>query len=63
MKKAFKVKEKAFLIIFKGLSVGKNYLRPEYASLRTLGKTILLLSCFLVLNSNGIHLVSLSSIP
>ena len=28
-KRAFKVKQKAFFIIFKGLSVGKNYLRPE----------------------------------
>ena len=28
-KRAFKVKEKAFFIIFKGLSVAKNCLRPE----------------------------------
>ena len=30
-KRAFKVKQKAFFIIFKGLSVGKNCLRPESA--------------------------------
>ena len=32
-KSAFKVKQKAFFIIFKGLSVAKNYLRPESAPL------------------------------
>ena len=34
MKRAFKVKQKAFFIIFKELSVAKNYLRPESAPLR-----------------------------
>ena len=34
-KRAFEVKYKAFFIIFKGLSVPKNYLRPESAPLRT----------------------------
>ena len=34
IKRAFEVKSKAFFIIFKGLSVAKNYLRPESASLR-----------------------------
>ena len=29
MKRAFEVKEKAFFIIFKGLSVAKNCLRAE----------------------------------
>ena len=29
MKKPFMMKEKAFFITFKGLSVAKNYLRPE----------------------------------
>ena len=29
MKRAFKVKWKAFFIIFKGLSVAKNCVRPE----------------------------------
>ena len=33
MKKAFKVKQKAFFIIFKGLSVGKNSVRHESLSL------------------------------
>ena len=33
MKRAFKVKLKAFFNIFKGLSVAKNCLRPESASL------------------------------
>ena len=34
MKRAFKVKKKAFFIIFKGLSVVKNGLRHESAPLR-----------------------------
>ena len=33
MKRAFKVKQKAFFIIFKGLSFTKNCLRPESVSL------------------------------
>ena len=33
MKKAFDVKQKAFFIIFKGLSAAKKYLRPESAPL------------------------------
>ena len=33
MKRAFEVKQKAFFIIFKGLSVAKNCLRPESAPL------------------------------
>ena len=33
MKRAFMGKEKAFFIIFKGLSVAKNCLRPESAAL------------------------------
>ena len=33
-KGALEVKSKAFFIIFKGLSVAKNYLRPESAPLR-----------------------------
>ena len=33
MKKPFEVKQKAFFIIFKGLSVVKNCLRPENALL------------------------------
>ena len=32
-KKAFEVKLKAFLIIFKGRSIAKNCLRPESATL------------------------------
>ena len=32
-KRAFKVKQKAFFIIFKELSVAKNCLRPESTSL------------------------------
>ena len=34
MKRAFKVKQKSFFIIFKGLSVAKNCLRPESAPLK-----------------------------
>ena len=34
LKRAFEVKWKSFLIIFKGLSVAKNCLRPESAPLR-----------------------------
>ena len=34
MKKAFEVKQKAFFIIFKGLSVAKNCLRPVRAPLK-----------------------------
>ena len=34
MKRAFAVKQKAFFIIFKGLSIAKNCLRPENAPLR-----------------------------
>ena len=34
MKRAFEVKQKAFFIIFKGLSVIKFRLRPESASLK-----------------------------
>ena len=34
MKRAFEVKEKAFFIIFKGLSVAKNYFRPKSAPLQ-----------------------------
>ena len=34
MKRVFKVKQKAFFIIFKELSVAKNCLRPESAPLR-----------------------------
>ena len=34
MKRAFEVKQKAFFIIFKGLSVAKNCLRAESASLK-----------------------------
>ena len=33
--RAFKVKQKAFSIIFKGLSVIKNCLRPESVSLKS----------------------------
>ena len=33
-KRAFKVKQKGFFIIFKGVSVAKNHLRPESAPLR-----------------------------
>ena len=33
MKRAFELKQKAFFIIFKGLSVSKNCLRPESAPL------------------------------
>ena len=33
MKRAFEVKQEAFLIIFKGLSVAKHCLRPESAPL------------------------------
>ena len=33
MKKAFKMKQNVFFIILKGLSVAKNCLRPESASL------------------------------
>ena len=33
MKSAFEVKQKTFFIIFKGLSVAKNCLRPESAPL------------------------------
>ena len=33
-KRAFEVKQKAFFIIFKGLSVAKNRLRPESAPLK-----------------------------
>ena len=36
MKSAFKMKQKAFFIIFKGLSVSKNCLKPENAPLMTL---------------------------
>ena len=36
MKRAFKVKLKAFFFIFKGVSVDRNCLRPENASLMTL---------------------------
>ena len=32
MKRAFRVKKKAFFIIFKGLSVAKNCPRPESAA-------------------------------
>ena len=34
MKKAFKVKQKGFFMIFKRASVAKNCLRPESAPLR-----------------------------
>ena len=34
MKRAFEVKQKAFFIIFKGLSVVKNCLRPDSALLK-----------------------------
>ena len=37
MKKAFMMKEKAFFITFKGLSVAKNYLRPESPPLSSKG--------------------------
>ena len=33
MKRPFEVKQKAFFIIFRGLSVAKNSLRPESAPL------------------------------
>ena len=33
MKRAYKMKHKAFFIIFEGLSVAKNCLRPESVSL------------------------------
>ena len=36
-KRVFKVKQKAFFIIFKGLSVAKNCLRPEGAPLKVSG--------------------------
>ena len=39
MKRDFKVKKKTFLIIFKGLPVAKNCLRPESAPLKVLPKT------------------------
>ena len=34
MKRAFEVKQKAFFINFKALSVAKNHLRPESAPLK-----------------------------
>ena len=34
MERAFKVKYKSFFIIFKGLSVAKNCLRPESAPVK-----------------------------
>ena len=34
MKRAFEVEQKAFFIIFKGLSLAKKYLRPESAPLK-----------------------------
>ena len=37
-KRAFQVKQKVFFIIFKGLSVAKNCLRPESAPLRPIFK-------------------------
>ena len=36
MKRAFELKQKAFFIIFKGLSIAKNCLRPESAPLNQL---------------------------
>ena len=42
MKRAFKVKYKALFITFKRLSVTKNCLRPESASLRHLSLRIIL---------------------
>ena len=33
-KRAFKVKQKAFFIIFKGVLVAKNGIRPESATLK-----------------------------
>ena len=36
MKRAFKVKSKAFFIIFKGFLEVKNFLRPQSAPLRYL---------------------------
>ena len=38
MKRAVKVKQKAFFAIFKGLSIAKNGLRPDSASLSALAK-------------------------
>ena len=35
-KRAFKMKQKAFFLIFKGLSVAKNRLRPESRTLNKL---------------------------
>ena len=40
MKRAFKVKYKTLFIIFKGLSVAKNCLRPEIAPLRVVVKGV-----------------------
>ena len=34
MKRAFEVKQKAFFIIFKGLSIAKKCLRPERVPLK-----------------------------
>ena len=35
MKRAFEVKQKAFFIIFKGLSVAENCLRPKIEPLKS----------------------------
>ena len=41
MKKAFQVKERVFLIIFKGLSIAKTCLKPESAPLNKIVITVL----------------------
>ena len=59
MKRAFKVKQKAFSIIFKGLSVIKSRLRPYSAPLR---KQCFLCSSCLLLITESINLVNQLSI-
>ena len=59
MKRAFEVKQKAVFIIFKGLSVAKNCLRAESASLKNtwlfiLADIINVIKPFkMILNSNS----------
>ena len=41
MKRAFELKQKAFFIIFKGLSIAKNCLRPESVPLIESGRYLI----------------------
>ena len=43
--RTFEVKQKAFSIIFKGLSVAKNHIKPESAPLNFNGRVAHLASC------------------